>query len=236
MPNEKKSTKKKRNKKRNFFRAWNKCHGDVVKILERIGATSKEYEQWIKDPAFVERFETAVLKKPDLPDDAEGLLLLAKELPFFVRPGSDRIYAIAKTVAALPEKERTAFFQRLRFAEIVGGFIVNLDDGRRIRFGPHPDFRKKVQAKVKECLSGRFKPGFYSKKEKQIAQLICDSSLTDEQRAYKAGMNVSAFRERRSQWMKTIADLSSKHDGPLPSYMTGGQRPAVRIGEHFCFP
>jgi hypothetical protein len=73
-----------------------------------------------------------------------------------------------------------------------------------------PGFRKALESKVKQCLSGRFKPGFYSEKDKQIAQLICDSSLTDRERAKKAGMTLGAFKSRKQTWMKNIESMSTK--------------------------
>jgi hypothetical protein len=206
---------KKRNKKRNFFAAWRKCHGDPVKILERIGATMDDYKEWMKDPAFVERFEEAACNEPLLPDDAEGLLLLAKELPIF--KWYDPVYGFAKRAAALPEKEHTAFFQRLRDAETTVGRTFNYH-GSKVTLMYNPDFRKKIESKVKQCLSGRFKPGFHSEKDKQIAELICDQSLTDRERATKAGMTVGAFKTRKSAWMKNIASLISYDKAPLPRW------------------
>jgi hypothetical protein len=198
---------KKRNKKRNFFGAWRKYHGDPVKILERIGATMDDYKEWMKDPAFVEQFEEAACNEPYLPEDAESLLLLAKEIPFF--KWYDTTYAIAKRVAALPEKERTAFFQQLRDAETTVRRTFNYH-GRKVRLVYNPDFRKKIESKVKQCLSGRFKPGFHSKKDKQFAELICDQFLTDRERAMRAGMKVGAFKTRKSAWMTNIANLMHK--------------------------
>ena len=211
---------KKRNKKRNFFGAWRKCHGDPAKILERIGATMDDYKEWMKDPAFVERFKEACSNEPLLPDDSDSLLFFAKELPFF-QWYNDITYAIAKRVASLPDKERTAFFQRLRDAETTVGrtfncrkftLVYNQDFRKevqscKVRLVYNPDFRKAIESKVKECLAGRFEPGFYSKKDKQIAQLICDSSLTERQRAKKAQMTLGAFKVRKQTWMKNIASL-----------------------------
>ena len=195
---------KKRDKKRNFFGTWRKCHGDPARILEKIGATLDDFKKWMKDPAFIERFEEAAWNDPDFPDDAEGLLLLAKELPFF--KWGDTSHAIAKQIAALPEKERTAFFQRLHDAKTTVRRTFNYH-GRKVTLVYNPAFRKKVESKVKQCLSGRFKPGFYSKKDKQIAELICDESLTDQKRAGRAGMTLSAFKMRKSAWTKNIAGL-----------------------------
>jgi len=172
---------KKRNKKRNFFGVWRKCHGDPARILERIGATMYDFWQWMKDPAFAKRFEEA--SRTYLPSHPDTLLFLAKELPLF--KWHDPVYAFAKHAAALPEKERTAFLQCIA----------------------PPAFRKRVESKLKQCLSGRFKPGFYSEKDRQIAELICDQSLTDEKRATKAGMTLRAFIVRKSAWMKNIAAL-----------------------------
>jgi hypothetical protein len=180
-------------------------YGDFDVALRQIGATRAELAEWMKDPCFVERLEEAIDSEPPY-ESADGLLLLAKELPFFKR-GNDITYAIAKEVAALPEKERKAYFQRLRDAETKDDLTFNYR-GRKVTltYKYIRDFRKKVESKVKECLSGRFKPGFYSKKDRRIAELICDKSLTDRQRAARAGMTLGAFRTRKSAWIKIIAD------------------------------
>ena len=187
MPSEK------RNKKRNFFGAWRKCHGDPAKILERIGATMDDYNEWMKDPAFVERFEEAACNEELVPEDAESWLLLAKEIPIF--KWYDPIYGFAKRAAALPEKERAVWLKKIG-----------------------EPLRKKIESKVKQCLSGRFKPGFHSERDKQIAELICDQSLTDRERARKAGMTVGAFKTLKSAWMKNIAKLISYDKAPLPRW------------------
>jgi hypothetical protein len=203
-----KKKKTRRNRKRDFPAVCRR-YGDFDVALRQVGATRAEFDEWMKDPCFVERLKEAIDSEPPY-ESADGLLLSAKELPFFNWYRKDMTYPIAKKVATLPEKERKAFFQRYRDAETKDDLTFNYR-GRKVTltYKYIRDFRKKLESKVKKCLSGRFKPGFYSKKDRRIAELICDKSLTDRQRAKKAGMNLGAFKTRKSAWMKNIASLSS---------------------------
>ena len=172
-------------------------------MLERVGATFDDLNEWMKDPAFLECFSKALDKEPGY-EDAESLLLLAKEIPIFKY--YDHIYAWAKHAAALPEKARAQFL--LKFSD--------------------PTERKAIESKLKQCLSGRFKPGFHTKKDRQIAELICDQSLADRVRARKAGMTLSAFKMRKSAWMKNIASVTS-HNSPAPINLPKSKNSVSRI-------